>query len=162
MSGWKKSRWESRRRRWPLTIVLVLDYDGPRWGEATEKAVENFVKSGKGLVAVHAASYAFTGLEVLGDNHRPMGFKEPPWPEYLKMIGGWWTDRPAQDRARAPALLYGEIRRTASTPSPKAWRTSFVVSDELYHSHQMSPGRSHRWPPLSMIPRTAGRARTSR
>ena len=40
--------------------VLVLDYDGPRWGEATEKAVENFVKSGKGLVAIHAASYAFS------------------------------------------------------------------------------------------------------
>jgi hypothetical protein len=72
--------------------VLVLDYDGPRWGEVTEKAVEDFVKAGKGLVGIHAASYAFTGLEVLGDNHRGMGFKEPPWPEYLKMLGGWWTE----------------------------------------------------------------------
>ncbi len=89
--------------------VLVLDYDGPRWGETTEKAVENFVKSGKGLVAIHAASYAFSGLEALGDNHRPMGLKEPPWPEYFKMIGGWWTARPAQDRACTQTLLYGEI-----------------------------------------------------
>ena len=45
--------------------VLVLDYNGPRWGEATEKAVEAFVRSGKGLVAVHAATYAFGGLAVL-------------------------------------------------------------------------------------------------
>ena len=37
--------------------VLVLDYEGPRWGEITEKAVENFVKQGKGLVAVHATNY---------------------------------------------------------------------------------------------------------
>ena len=55
--------------------VLVLDYQGPRWGGVTEKAVENFVKSGKGLVAVHAANYAFSGLEVLADNHRPSGLK---------------------------------------------------------------------------------------
>src|SRR5208282_3656427 len=36
--------------------VLVLDYEGPRWGKVTEEAVENFVKQGKGLVAVHAAN----------------------------------------------------------------------------------------------------------
>src|SRR5512140_666042 len=29
--------------------VLVLDYQGPRWGAVTEKAVEDFVRSGKGL-----------------------------------------------------------------------------------------------------------------
>src|SRR5208282_4846408 len=53
--------------------VIVLNYEGPRWGQMTEKAVEDFVKSGKGLVAVHGASDAFTGLELLGDNHKPMG-----------------------------------------------------------------------------------------
>ena len=34
--------------------VIVLDYMGPRWGDATEHAVANFVKSGKGLVVVTA------------------------------------------------------------------------------------------------------------
>ncbi len=81
--------------------VLVLDYEGPRWGEVTEKAVENYVKQGKGLVAVHGANYTFTGLEVLADNHKPSGLKQPPWPEYLQMIGGWWTLGPPKS-AHAP------------------------------------------------------------
>lgn len=118
--------------------VLVLDYDGPRWGEATEKAVENFVKSGKGLVAVHAASYAFAGLEVLGDNHRGMGFKEPPWPEYLKMVGGWWTAGPPKT-AHAPRHCFTVKFVDREHPIVKGMKDSFVVSDELYHSHQMSP-----------------------
>ena len=89
--------------------VLVLDYDGPRWGEVTEKAVESFVNSGKGLVGIHAASYAFSGLEVLGDNHRP-------WDSKSRLAGlfddaRWPVDRrAAQDRTCAPALLHREIR----------------------------------------------------
>ena len=117
--------------------VLVLDYDGPRWGETTEKAVEDFVKSGKGLVAIHAASYAFTGLEVLGDNHRPMGIKEPPWPEYLKMIGGWWTEGPPKT-AHAPRHCFTVKFVDRDNPITQGMKGSFVVSDELYHSHHMS------------------------
>jgi len=118
--------------------VLVLDYDGPRWGGTTEKAVEDFVKSGKGLVAIHAASYAFTGLEVLGDNHRPMGLKEPPWPEYLKMIGGWWSAGPPKT-AHAPRLCFTVKFVDQAHPITKGMNESFRVSDELYHSHLMSP-----------------------
>jgi hypothetical protein len=118
--------------------VLLLDYDGPRWGEATEKAVENFVKSGKGLVGIHAASYAFTGLEVLGDNHRPMGLKESPWPEYLKMLGGWWTEGPPKT-AHAPRHCFTVKFVDRDHPITRGMKESFVVSDELYHSHQMSP-----------------------
>jgi len=119
--------------------VLVLDYDGPRWGATTEKAVEDFVKSGKGLVALHAASYAFTGLELLGDNHRPMGLKEPPWPEYLEMIGGWWTAGPPKT-AHAPRHCFTVKFVDRDHPISRGLAESFRVSDELYHSHQMSPG----------------------
>jgi hypothetical protein len=118
--------------------VLVLDYDGPRWGEATEKAVENFVKSGKGLVGIHAASYAFTGLEVLGDNHRPMGLKEPSWPEYLKMLGGWWVEGPPKT-GHAPRHCFTVKLLDREHPIVKGMKESFVVSDELYHTLQMSP-----------------------
>ena len=99
--------------------VLVVDYEGPRWGEVTEKAVENFVKQGKGLVAVHGANYTFTGLEVLADNHKPSGLKQPPWPEYLQMIGGWWTPGPAQDRPRPAPLLHGKVRRPRASHHPR-------------------------------------------
>jgi hypothetical protein len=118
--------------------VLVLDYDGPRWGDATEKAVENFVKQGKGLVAIHAANYAFTGLEVLGDHHHPTGIRQPPWPEYLKMIGGWWTEGPPKT-GHAPRHCFTVKFVDRDHPVTRGLEGSFHVSDELYHSARMSP-----------------------
>ncbi len=118
--------------------LLVLDYNGPRWGAVTERAVVSFVKSGKGLVAVHAASYAFAGLVVLGDNHRPMGITQPPWPEYLQMIGGWWTEGPPKT-AHAPRHCFQVKFVDRVHPIAQEMAKSFTVSDELYHSHRMSP-----------------------
>ena len=43
--------------------VVIVDYNGPRWGKTAERAVEEFVKAGKGLVLVHGASYGFGGME---------------------------------------------------------------------------------------------------
>jgi type 1 glutamine amidotransferase len=118
--------------------VLVLDYQGPRWGEVTEKAVVDFVKQGKGLVAVHAANYSFTGLEVLADNHKPSGLKQPPWPEYLQMIGGWWTAGPPKT-AHAPRHCFTVKFVDRGHPVTRDLPESFRISDELYHSPQMSP-----------------------
>jgi type 1 glutamine amidotransferase len=55
--------------------VVVSNYNGDRWPEATEKAFDSYVKSGGGFVSVHAANNAF-----------------PEWPEYNRMIGlgGWY------------------------------------------------------------------------
>ena len=36
--------------------ALLVHYHGPRWGAETEAAVEKFVRSGKGLIALHGAS----------------------------------------------------------------------------------------------------------
>ena len=119
--------------------VLVIDYEGPRWGEVTEKAVENFVKQGKGLVAVHGANYTFTGLEVLADNHQPSGLKQAPWPEYLQMVGGWWTLGPPKS-AHAPRHCFTVKFVDREHPITRGLPESFRTSDELYHSPQMSPG----------------------
>jgi type 1 glutamine amidotransferase len=118
--------------------VLVLDYEGPRWGDVTEKAVEDFVKQGKGLVAVHAANYAFTGLEVLADNHKRSGLNEPAWPEYFNMLGGWWTAGPPKT-AHAPRHCFTVKFVDREHPVTKGLPESFRTSDELYHSPQMSP-----------------------
>jgi type 1 glutamine amidotransferase len=55
--------------------VVVSNYNGDRWPEATEKAFESYVQNGGGFVSVHAANNAF-----------------PDWPEYNRMIGlgGWY------------------------------------------------------------------------
>lgn len=118
--------------------VLVLDYEGPRWGKVTETAVENFVKQGKGLVAVHAANYAFSGMEVLADHHKPSGLKQPPWPEYLQMIGGWWTEGPPKT-AHAPRHCFTVKFVDRQHPVTRGLPESFRTSDELYHSAKMSP-----------------------
>ncbi len=118
--------------------VLILDYNGPRWGEETEKAVEEFVKSGKGLVAVHGASWAFNGWVVLGDGHKRMDIIEPAWPEYRKMIGGYWSDE-------EPKSGHGKLHTFSvkfmdhSHPVPRGMAESFLATDELYHRQVVLP-----------------------
>lgn len=118
--------------------VLVLDYNGPRWGEATEKAMEEFVKSGKGLVVAHGGSYAFTGLEVLGDGHKKTGIKQPAWPEYLKMIGGYWTEGPPKT-GHAPLHSFQVKLVDSQYPITRGMKETFWATDELYHNQRMQP-----------------------
>jgi type 1 glutamine amidotransferase len=115
--------------------VLVLDYQGPRWVGGTEKAVEDFVRGGKGLVAVHAASYAFGGLEVLGDNHVRTGIKEPAWTGYGDMVGATWS----KDTGHAPRHLFDVKFADAQHPIARGMEPSFKMHDELYHNFQMRP-----------------------
>lgn len=119
--------------------VVVLDYNGPRWGPLAEAALSNFVRSGKGLVVVHGANWAFSGLVVLGVHHIPTGIVEPAWPEYKKMVGGVWSDRaPASGHAPRHQFMVNIVDPrhpiTAGLPS------SFAADDELYHNMHMAPG----------------------
>src|SRR5690242_1116602 len=36
--------------------VIVLNYNGPRWAVDTERAVEQFVRGGKGLISFHGVT----------------------------------------------------------------------------------------------------------
>jgi type 1 glutamine amidotransferase len=57
--------------------VVVSNYNGQDWPEATQQALEEYVRNGGGLVSVHAADNAF-----------------PNWVEYNRMIGvGGWGGR---------------------------------------------------------------------
>lgn len=152
--------------------VLVLDYNGPRWGPTAEAALADFVRSGKGLVAVHGANWAFSGLVVLAAHHVPTGITEPPWPEYKKMIGGVWSDQPpASGHAPRHRFLVNIIDR--EHPITKGLPASFEADDELYHNihmepnvhvlatafddpkfagHTPPPAPSKGWPHLDMMP----------
>ena len=74
--------------------VVILHYNGPRWGAVAEKTVLGYVRSGKGAVAVHAATYTFAGLRVQGHEYERTELVEPAWTEYGKMIGGHWALSP--------------------------------------------------------------------
>ena len=57
--------------------LVLSNYNGDSWPEATNQAFEKFMKNGGGLVVVHAADNSF-----------------PKWLEYNKMIGiGGWEGR---------------------------------------------------------------------
>ncbi len=57
--------------------LVVLDYNGDRWPEETEKSFLDFVEKGGGIVIYHAANNAFRD-----------------WKEYNQIIGfGGWEDR---------------------------------------------------------------------
>ncbi len=118
--------------------AVVVDYCGPRWGASTEKAVEGFIRAGKGMVVVHGASYTFSGLELLADGHVRTGIMEPPWPEYRHMVGGYWPERP-------PKQFHGQrhsfdVRIVMKDhPIVQGMGDTFVATDELYHQMTWLP-----------------------
>jgi type 1 glutamine amidotransferase len=118
--------------------AIVVDYCGPRWGTATEKAVESFVRSGKGMVVVHGASYAFSGLEVLGDGHVRTGIKEPAWPEYARMVGGYWPEPPPkQFHGQRHSFTVKIVQK--DHPIFQGMKDTFIATDELYHQMTFLP-----------------------
>ncbi len=80
--------------------VVVMNYTGDKWPEATNKDFERYVANGGGLVIVHAADNAF-----------------PQWKEYNEMIGlGGWGER---NEKSGPYVYYkdGKLVRDTS-PGP--------------------------------------------
>ena len=118
--------------------VVVSDYCGPRWGELAEKALVDFVRSGKGLVIVHAADYTFGTMPVLGDHMTQAGFTEPPWTEYGDMVGAVWS-------AANPHTHHGKRHifkvkfTTPDHPIAQGMGESFLADDELYFDFLMRP-----------------------
>jgi len=126
------------RPDWGRYAAVVANYDAPdeRWGAELRRSLEDYVRGGGGLVAVHAADNAFPG-----------------WKAYNEMIGigGWrgrderagpfWYyqgDRLVSDPAPGPAGTHGarlpfQIRNRGAHPVtrglPGAW---MHAGDELY------------------------------
>ena len=127
--------------------VVVSNYNGDPWPEATQAALVDYVRSGGGLAIVHAANNAF-----------------PQWPAYNEMIGLGWRDASFGDRVtfddagnvvrtpkgEGPGAGHGpqhEFTITIRDPEhpvtkdmPKEW---LHASDELYHG-QRGPANNMR------------------
>ena len=69
--------------------VVISNYDGDYWSEATQQAFENFVRTGGGFVSVHAADNAF-----------------PEWQAYVDMtgVGGWGYGDVMRNEDWGPAM----------------------------------------------------------
>src|SRR5436190_15384965 len=118
--------------------AIVSDYNGPRLGAVAEKAIESFVRGGKGLVSVHGADYAFSGMEILGDRHVPTGRFEEPWPAWAEMLGGVWTQQPKTGHGNRHAFTVKWTDR--EHPVTRGLAESFGADDELYHNFKLRPG----------------------
>ncbi len=118
--------------------VLVANYCGPRWSVQAEKAVEDFVRGGKGLVIVHAASYPFGDAAVLSENMGRTGIYQPPWTQWGEMVGAVWSEAdPKTGHAQRHAY---EVKWQDAQHPISAGLSSFLISDELYHNFRMKPG----------------------
>ena len=117
--------------------VVILNYNGPRLGRVAEEALENFVRSGKGLVGVHGANWAFSGLVVLAENSRPTDILESPWAKFKQMIGGVWSDKPPAS-GHAPRHKFQVKFVDRKDPITAGLASEFEADDELYHNIHMA------------------------
>ncbi|HEX5052137.1 MAG TPA: family 16 glycoside hydrolase [Planctomycetota bacterium] len=103
--------------------VLVLDYNGPRWGEAAERGFLEAVQKGCGVAVVHAADNAFPG-----------------WTEYERLVGLLWRDGSAHG-AYHPFDVYVVDAHHAITAGMADLR---LHPDELYHRLVPGEGAEYR------------------
>ena len=125
--------------KFALYDVVVTNYTGAEWPEATKTALDKYVSGGGGLVVYHAADNAFA-----------------KWKEYNEMIalGGWggrsekdgpyvrWRDgkivrdmTPGRGGSHGPQHEFQLIVREPDHPITKGLPPVFMHStDELYNS----------------------------
>jgi len=103
--------------------LVVVNYynrgEKDRWGPRAEKALEDFVRSGKGLVLYHISLGAFDG-----------------WMEYEKMSGGNWRPNNGHHSAAHPFTV--DIKDTEH-PITRGLRPFAVPKDELYANLRWQP-----------------------
>jgi uncharacterized protein len=118
--------------------VLILHYNGVRWPAGTEKAVLDAVRGGKGAVAVHAATYTFSGLKTQGPEFHDKEFIEPRWVDWGMMVGAYWDRTPPASGHSGRKVFTVKFPNT-SHPITQGL-SSFRISDELYHNLRTGPG----------------------
>lgn len=110
--------------------VVLLNYNGPRFPQTAEAALEAFVASGKGFAAFHQASYGtFFGMELRG-GHWIAGPAGTGWQAFPRMIGAHWA--PA-DIGHARRAVFAVDWTGPEHPVSRGLQRSFVANDELYH-----------------------------
>ncbi|HZT30732.1 MAG TPA: ThuA domain-containing protein [Bryobacteraceae bacterium] len=111
--------------------VLVLNYNGPRWGPEAEEAVEQCIRSGKGMIAVHGVSYGlFFGMEWKNNRWAASPTGDPGWRAYSHMLGVTWAPE-SIGHARRHEFAVEWVDR--EHPISRGLPPTFTANDELYH-----------------------------
>jgi uncharacterized protein len=114
--------------------VIVLNYLGPRWGEPAEKAVEDFVRGGKGMIAIHGISYG----EFFGQRFekRWQDTSSQGWKAYAEMLGMRWK---AENIGHSARHVFPVKWVDREHPIAKGLEPQFMANDELYHKMDHMP-----------------------
>lgn len=117
--------------------AAVIHYNGPRWGAATEKAIEDFVRSGHGLTTIHGVSYGEFFGQVFDKRWLASPTGDRGWLAWPDLIGASWKPENIGHAARHVFT----VRWTApSHPIARGLAPTFTISDELYHKMDLKPG----------------------
>ena len=113
--------------------VLVLNYNGPRWSTETEQAVEQFLSSGKGMIAFHGVSYGpFYGQQLTGTRR----MEGEPWAAYRSMMGSTWK---LENIGHSQRHVFAVKWVDSEHPIRRGLPPAFLADDELYHKMELAP-----------------------
>ncbi len=99
--------------------ALVLDWNGPRWGDAADETFVQVVKEGMGVVVIHAANNAFSGFT-----------------GYETIAGLLWRDGAGHGRFHPFDVRFV----VTDHPVTKGMRNLIAHPDELYHGLTRAKG----------------------
>jgi type 1 glutamine amidotransferase len=114
--------------------ALLNYYQGPRWGDATEHAVDDFLKSGKGMFAMHASLFGPLYGQVIEPRH--FYNQGEPWAQYADMLGETW---PVEDHTHARRRVFTVQWVDKDSPISKGLPSAFMADDELYRKITLKP-----------------------
>ena len=106
--------------------VLVLNYNGPRWSPEAEQAVEDFVRSGKGMIAFHGVSYG----PFYGQDLKKRQLAGTPWPAYADLMGVTWK---LENIGHSQRHVFPVKWANRNHPIARGLDATFLANDELYH-----------------------------
>lgn len=142
-----ETAWSKFRPKFKDYDVVLSNYNGELWPEEVREDFEEYVKSGGGVVIVHAANNAF-----------------PQWAEFNKMIGlGWRNNGFGErvivndkgkvvrvDKGKGPGAGHGPqhafsiVIREAEHPVTKGMPREWMhFKDELYHGQRGPAANMH-------------------
>jgi len=103
--------------------LIVLDYNGPRWGDEAEQSFLKAVRAGCGVTVLHAANNAFKG-----------------WDDYEIMVGLLWRGGTGHGRYHAFDVHVIDHNH----PITRGLRDLVMHPDELYHRLVHKAGADYR------------------
>lgn len=117
--------------------VLLLHYNGPRWGGSSEAAVEEFIRSGKGMIAVHGVSYGrLFGMVLKGGRWVASPEGDRGWPAYAEMLGATWKP---ENIGHSVRHVFPVKWTDPQHPIARGLPVEFLANDELYHRMDLRP-----------------------